>query len=260
MFFALSKIAWAILSPLNLVLLLLLGGALVGWFRRRTGRILAVTGVLILIIAGVTPLGANLLVRLENRHVRPEKQPEIVSGILILGGAFDTGLSAARHVAVSNDNMERVLEGVRLAKEYPLAEVVFSGGEGKLLRRVQPEAREATAWLRNMGFEPARFTFEDKSRNTYENILYTQEMINPGPQEIWIVVTSAYHMERTMGVFRALGWGNIIPWPTDYRTDGEKRWLPEKFDVAGNVYKTDLALHEFAGITAYWISGKITSP
>jgi uncharacterized SAM-binding protein YcdF (DUF218 family) len=260
MFFSLSKIIWAILSPLNLVLLLLVAGAMMGRFRRWAGRVLIFAGMALFVIAGLTPLGGNLLAGLENRYPRPAVPPETVSGIIILGGAFDTGLSKARKVAVSNDNMERVLEGVRLAKKYPLAEAVFSGGEGKLLRRAQPEAREAAAWMRDSGLDPDWFTFEDKSRNTYENILFAREMINPGPKEVWIVVTSAYHMPRAMAVFRSIGWDNIIAWPTDYRTDGEKRWLPQSFDVAGNMYKTDLALHEFAGIAAYWLTGKITSP
>lgn len=260
MFFPLSKVIWAVLSPLNLVLILLVAGVIIGRFRRRTGRLIAGTGLVLLLVAGLTPLGGNLLAGLENRYPRPAKPPEVVSGIIILGGAFDTGLSKARKVAVSNDNMERVLEGVRLAKQYPMAEVVFSGGEGRLLRRAQPEAREAAAWLADTGYEPGRFTFEDKSRNTYENILFTREEINSGPEEVWIVVTSAYHMPRAMAVFHAIGWNNIIAWPTDYRTDGKKRWLPQSFDVAGNVYKMELALHEFAGIAAYWLTGKITSP
>ena len=260
MFFIASKILWALVSPLNFVLLLLLAGAGLSIFCRRAARFLVAAGILLLFVVGVTPLGPNLLASLENRYQRPAELPKQITGIIILGGTFDGELSAARNTLAVNDNMERVIEGLRLARHYPLAIAVFSGGEGRLMKQRRPESREIMRWMSETGYSLDDFVFEEESRNTWENIQFTQDMINPGPQEIWIVVTSAYHMPRAMTMFDKLGWaGTIIPWPVDYRTDGKMRWLPNRFDVAGNVYKTDLAVHEFTGMMAYGLKGKTAS-
>lgn len=251
MYFALSKILWAVVSPLNFIFLLLLAGAGASVFCRKAARFLIASAIVLFFIAGITPLGPNLLASLENRYERPEKLLERITGIVILGGTFDGELSAARNALAVNDSMERVIEGLRLARQHPLAMTVFSGGEGHLLKQGRPEAREVMRWMSETGYHTDDFLFEEKSRNTQENIQFTKDMVNPGPREVWVVVTSAFHMPRTMELFRKLDWpGTVIPWPVDYRTDGKIRLLPQRFDVAGNVYKTDLALHEWAGMAA----------
>lgn len=184
---------------------------------------------------------------LENRHARPAAAPERVDGIVVLGGAFDTYISAKRGAATVNDGGERVLEAVALAKKHPMAVPVFSGGEGLLFEDTGPESDDVKAWMDAAGVDPARFVFEDESRNTRENILFTKNLVLPQEGETWLLVTSAYHMPRAMMVARAAGW-EFVPWPVDYRTDGKIRFWPHKFDVAGNFYKTDLALHELLGI------------
>lgn len=253
MSYVISKLVWAVVSPLNLVAILLLSGVLAWFFCRKGAKTLWFLGAAIFIITGITPVGPNMLASLENRYRQKQAElPKEISGIIILGGTFDADLSAARRTIAVNDSMERVMEGLRLARKFPRAITVFSGGEGGLIRQGRPEAREVMHWLERTGYDPARFEFEDKSRNTWENIKFTQDLMNPGPQEIWIVVTSAYHMPRAMMLFKEAGWpGQVIPWPVDYRTDGKRRWMPPAFDVAGNVYKTDLALHELIGMAAY---------
>lgn len=261
MFFVISKIVWALISPLNLILLLLLAGAGLSFFCRRAGITLAGLSIFLLFFIGIAPMGSNLLASLENSYASPSGLPKEISGIIILGGTFDAELTAARNSLAVNDSMERVMEGLRLARRYPLAITVFSGGEGRMFLQGRPETREIMRWLGRAGYNPDDFLFEDKSRNTWENVAFTRDMLNPGAQEVWIVVTSAYHMPRAMKVFRLLDWpGTIIPWPVDYRTDGKMRWFPDRFDVAGNFYKTDLAIHEFAGIFAYELRGKTASP
>lgn len=254
MIYAASKIIWALLSPLNLVAVLLLAAAGFWRFSRKVAFATAALAVFLFFIAGLTPLGYDALARLENETQRTAQTdlPKEISGIIILGGTFDANLSAARDSVTVNDSMERVMEGLRLARKYPRAITVFSGGEGGLLLRGRPESRELMRWMGQAGYDPDDFVFEEKSRNTWENVQFTMDMMNPGREDIWIVVTSAYHMPRTMMAFRALGWqGRVIPWPVDYRTDGVMRWFTPGFDVVGNAYKAGLALHEFAGMIAY---------
>jgi len=253
MLFCLSKIAWALLSPLNFVLLLFVTGAgALGFKFRKTGKFLIGTAMALFLVIGVTPLGPNLLAELENSYERPEKLPRLISGIVILGGTFNTDIMAERQVLTVSDSMERILEGLRLMQRHPLAIPVFSGGEGRLLEKGRPEAKLVARWLRRSPYDHTRFMFEDQSRNTQENAQFTMEMMNPGPQEIWVVVTSAYHMPRAMAAFKAQNWpGRVVAWPTDYRTDGKTRIWPKSFDVGGNFHKFGLWLHEKVGMLSY---------
>ena len=261
MFFPASKIVWMLVSPLNLILLLLLSGAVLFFLCRKAGIALTGLSIFLMFFIGVTPVGPDLLTALENSYAIPSEPPAEVTGIIILGGTFDADLSAARNSLAVNDSMERVMEGLRLARRFPRAITVFSGGTGRMFEQGRPEAHEIMRWMGSAGYSSDDFLFEEKSRNTWENVAFSRDLLNPGAQDVWIVVTSAYHMPRAMKAFGLLGWpGTIIAWPTDYRTDGKMRWLPDRFDVAGNFYKTDLAIHEFAGIFAYGLRGKTASP
>ena len=257
MFFALSKIVWALVSPLNFLLLLLAAGLLFFCIWRRAGVFLLCAGAALFVIAGFFPLGQNLLAGLENRYERPAMPPR-VDGIVVLGGAFETALSAARGEPAVNDGAERIIEGLRLARLHPNALLVFSGGEGRLRPAGRSEAEDAKSFLRAAGFDPDNAVYEDESRNTWENAVFTKDMVMPLRGETWILVTSAYHMPRAMAVFASAGW-TVVPWPVDYRTDGRKRFLPERLDADGNFYETDVALHEYAGLLAYRLTGKIAS-
>jgi len=256
MFFTISKIAWLLLAPLNLILSLFLVGFGLLFVWRKGACVVLGLALGIFLIVGLSPLGPNLLARLENQYAQPEARPAHVDGIIILGGAFETEISQARDKLAMNDGIERVTEGIRLSQLYPGAKLVFSGGEGLLLADTHPESHDVRLFLQNIGFNPDRAIFEEKSRNTYENVLFSKELLQPKAGESWIVVTSAYHMGRAVELFKAQGW-DVIPWPVDYRTTGGISFWPSSYYVAGNIYKTDLALHEYAGLLVYHLTGKL---
>src|SRR5206468_57801 len=90
MFFIASKIAWTLLSPLSLVLVLFILGALSVIFSlSRAGVFFIFTGMVIFIVLGLLPIGPDLLAGLENQYARPEKMPSKISGIVVLGGSFE---------------------------------------------------------------------------------------------------------------------------------------------------------------------------
>ena len=68
-----------------------------------------------------------------------------------------------------------------------------------------------------LGLAPGRFTLEPRARNTYENILFSQELMKPKPGQVWLLDTAAIHMPRAIAVARKLGWP-MIAWPSDYIT------------------------------------------
>ena len=94
---------------------------------------------------------------------------------------------------------------VILAKRYPGAKLVFTGGSGAIEQGVSNEAEYARILLEQLGLPPDRVVFETTSRTTWENAVNTYALVKPQPSESWILLTSASHMPRAVGVFRKLG-------------------------------------------------------
>jgi len=251
--FNLSKVLWALFNPGNAILL----GATLGlvlWYlpwrgARRFGRGLTTLVVLVMLTVAVLPIGVWLVVPLEERFARPAALPERVDGIIALGGAIHLKRSVARDAAELNQHGERMIAFTDLARRYPEARLIFAGGSGSLRDQVHKESDFAPGLVAELGIDPARVIYERESRNTYENALYTRRLAQPGPDEVWLLVTSAFHMPRAVGVFRHAGW-QVVPYPVDYQSGGLDHAGPG-FDFIGGLELIDLALHEWVGLVAY---------
>jgi uncharacterized SAM-binding protein YcdF (DUF218 family) len=260
MFFYAAKILWFFVQPLNLAIFLLLAGLLAGLFGWR--RMMAVGGVLaflILAICAWTSAGALLLQPLEDRFARPAAALENVAGIVVLGGGLEGQINLARGGYEVNRGGDRFIEAAALAHRYPQARILVSGGDGSLVLAGEGDAATAPRLLGALGVEPERLILENKSRDTYENAVFSKQMVQPKPGETWLLVTSAFHMPRSMGLFRAAGF-DVVPWPTDYRTtgkDGLSLFADDSDDALNN---SKIAIREWIGLVAYWLTGRIDSP
>jgi uncharacterized SAM-binding protein YcdF (DUF218 family) len=108
-------------------------------------------------------------------------------------------------------------------------------------------------WL-DLGVPAERMAFERESRNTHENAVNTLRQIRPKPGETWLLITSASHMPRSMGVFRKAGW-RITAWPVNYRSGaGSGIWLEESFPV--RLQQFEWGTREWLGLFAYWSMGR----
>ena len=210
-----------------------------------------ISAVLLFIVFAIIPTGPSLLAHLESRYERPSKMPEDITGVIILGGAFDTYLSNIYGVPVFNDGVERVLDGVMLARYYKDSTLLFSGGSGRLTHRERTEAMDAQTFISNYPDLTGRAKFEDQSRNTWQNASLSLRLIKPQPDEKWILVTSAYHMPRAVEMFKAAGWPRMVLWPTDYRTKGKMDFMPHKLDILGNLHQSHLAVREIIGQSVF---------
>jgi len=101
--------------------------------------------------------------------------------------------------------------------------VLFSGA-GAVQNPLANEAVNTRNLLESLGFDMSRVTFENKSKTTIENAKLSFELIQPKPGDKWLLVTSAYHLPRAVGLFRGAGW-NVIPYPVDYHMLPEISWL-----------------------------------
>jgi uncharacterized SAM-binding protein YcdF (DUF218 family) len=243
--FLLSKLLWAVFAPGNFLLLLLVAGLV--WRR------IFYAVVPLLVVLAVFPIAAWLGLPLEGRYPQPVP-PEHVDGIVVLGGAIDGRLGAARGQPAITEAAERLTATVGLARRYPEARIVFSGGEGALLPQGYAEADASVAFFTEAGVPRQRLALENRSRNTWENAVYSRALAQPKPGETWLLVTSAWHMPRAIGCFRKIGW-NVLPWPVDYRTDPGRIMLG--FALGEQLAALDLVTKEWVGLASYWAMGRL---
>ncbi len=256
MFFSLSKILGFFALPSNLMMLMAIAGAaLLLTRRKRLGQGMMAAGLLALAVAGWSPLGNWLMAPLENRFPawRGTAAPDGIAGIVILGGAISPEVSQSRGSVALNESAERMTVAADLARRYPAARIVFSGGSGKLSGGAA-EAVFVLPLLESFGIVRERVTLEGRSRNTAENARFTKELVQPKQGERWLVVTSAYHMPRAIGAFRREGFA-VEAYPVDWRTGAGDMASPFAALSAG-LARTDAAVHEWLGLFAYKATGQ----
>ncbi len=136
--------------------------------------------------------------------------------------------------------------------------MVVTGGNGSLMLEGEGDGDTAPRLLTALGVEADRLVLEKRSRNTHENAVFTREMVEPQPGEVWLLVTSAFHMPRSMGLFRKAGF-EVVPWPADYRTAGNEHAGLAHDNVQDSLQNLTVAIREWVGLFAYWLSGRIDS-
>ncbi len=257
MFFYVAKIVWFVVQPSSLILLLLLAGIALLWTRyARAGRRLVLAGTILFAVCGLSPLGHAVLLPLEDRFPAADLSTgRAPDGIIVLGGAQDMLVSAARGRPALTEAGERYLEAAMLARRFPAAKLVISGGAGGVLYDRESEAAGAAQVFKDLGIEPDRLTLEDQSRDTYENARRSKVLLDPKAGERWLLVTSANHMPRAMGCFRRAGFA-VEPWPVDYRTRGPDDLTRLFAKPSSGLRRLDIATREWVGLLAYRLTGR----
>jgi uncharacterized SAM-binding protein YcdF (DUF218 family) len=257
MFFVTSKVLWFFAAPINVLLAIALIGAILSRGRYgRAGRRIAVVAVGLLLLAGVPPAGDWLIEPLEDRFPAAPADLAAPYGIIVLGGAIDPELGEARHQVILADGAARLTEAVALSRRFPQARLVYTGGSNSLTASDYTEAADAAKLMSALGVDPARIELEKRSRNTDENARFTRDLVHPEASQVWLLVTSAYHMPRAMGLFRKAGF-NVMAYPVDYRSHGGAGDWRLNHEASRGLREFEIAVHEWAGLAAYRASGKI---
>jgi uncharacterized SAM-binding protein YcdF (DUF218 family) len=259
MFFVISKVLGFFAIPSNLVLMVgILGLLLLATRFARAGRRLAFTSLVLLAILGLSPLGNALILPLEDRFPPWNAADGAPAGIIVLGGAISPDISAARSEVALNESAERLTVAAELALRYPEARVLFSGGSGALIFGEGSEAEFAARVFESFGVSRRRVLLEDRSRNTLENAILSKDLARPQPGQRWLLVTSAYHMPRAIGIFRQAGF-DVEPYPVDWRTGGPADAFLPFGTVGDGLRRTDTAVREWVGLLVYWLMGMSSS-
>jgi len=262
MFFYLSKILWFLADPGNLLLIALSLSAVLCFSGRgeRVGRwprlgrgLLALTAVFALTVS-VLPVGKAMLLALEDRFPIVRALPAKVDGVIVLGGVVNEVVTRSRGQISIGGGIGRLMEMASLAKQYPQAKLVFTGGSGKLLTQDIKEADVVGPLLESLGIRPGRVIFENRSRNTFENAVFGRRLVAPKPDETWVLITSAFHMPRAVGSFRKAGW-RVTAYPVAYRFSADES-LGLDFSLGGGISTLSTGLHEWLGLVFYRLTGK----
>jgi uncharacterized SAM-binding protein YcdF (DUF218 family) len=252
--FVSSKLLGVFTLPSNLTILIgILGLFLLPTRLARTGLWLVVVSLIGLVILGFSPVGNMLMVPLETRFPPWHAARGAPDGIIVLGGVIES--SGPGNQIMLNEGAERLAVVPDLARRYPNARILFSGGNAALIGDGSAEASAAARLLESFGISRDRLLLEDRSRTTLENAVFSKEIVEPKRGDRWLLVTSAYHMPRAIGVFRKVGFP-VEPYPVDWRTHGAEDMMRPFAVISGGLQRSDTAVHEWIGLLVYWLTNR----
>ena len=255
MFFVLSKTVGFLLLPSNFLLLLAFAGAaLLATRWKRAGLRMVIGAVVLLAMVGLLPVGTFIIHGLENRFPQWDAARGTPDGIIVLGNAISPKLSSALGEPVFSGSGSRMLAMAKLARAYPNARIIYSGGDASLFGNGVAETDFVYPALASLGIARERVQLETQSRNTAENAAFTKLLVKPKLGERWLLVTSARHMPRAIGCFRKADF-RVEAYPVGW-------WAADVLDaqwgrgLADGLKRLDAAAYEWIGLLAYRLSGR----
>ncbi|MBB4480848.1 YdcF family protein [Rhizobium etli] len=254
--FLISKLVWILGQPLSLAFLLVFFALIAGLLRWRGLSILgAGASALILFVTLYTTAGNLMIQGLEQRFPKLAADPENLQCMIVLGGAFENEVNTARHGIEFNGGVDRFVEALRLAQKFPDSRILVSGGDGSISGIYEGDAAASERFFPLFGIGRERLIEERQSRTTFENAVNTKEFLASQGLSHCLLITSGFHMPRSVGIFRKLGI-DIVPWPTDYRTDGQVRPGLDFTQPNLNAQNMATAIREWYGLVGYYLAGR----
>ncbi len=254
--FLASQLLGFLLEPLIWVLVPLVAGVVVLRRRPRGGRLLCATALAALLLSGWEAVPNAILRSMELRYPPPPAPAQMQDyvGVVVLGGALSNWRLWAEHGQPAlNEAAERMTAAASLAHRYPHLQLLFTGGSVEVVDKGLTEAERARQFFDEQGVPAGRVWYESGARTTAENATLSARVPGVDPRQRWLLLTSAYHMPRSMAVFEAAGW-NVRPYPVDYRTGSRASWYD--FSLHYGPQAWTLALHEWIGLLAYRWAGR----
>ncbi|MBP8951783.1 MAG: YdcF family protein [Armatimonadetes bacterium] len=254
MFFPVSKILGGLCLPFTQVLLLLAAFAFLVRRRPRAAWVCFWIALVGMYALSTRPV-ADLITRpLEEQYPRAAL-PASIDAIVVLGGATDLGTSLPERLEFGSA-ADRFIEGVILARQYPDAVLVFSGGTSSLFDASRLEAPWLAEYAEKLGIPRTQIRAEERSRNTRENATETAAILRAEGRTSLLLVTSAFHMPRSVGCFHQAGL-YPIPYPVDFRTQAAPYDVMSLLPNINNLADASHSIREYWGLLVYSLKGYI---
>ena len=255
--FYLSKILNFFLNPLHILSIIILIQLFIIFFIESKKLVIFFSKIFLIlfIFFGYNPLSNFLLSKIED-YIQPSKYPiQQLTGVVILGGSFEKGsVSKERNEVLLNSSAERLTKALEIYKKNPRILILFSGFSNAIKPQGWSESDMAKKFLLDQGVKIDNLIFENQSRNTFENIKYSKDIIT-NYKGTWGLITSANHMPRSFFAFKKQGL-ILEPINVDYKT-GTSRMFWINFDISIGLTNWNIILHELIGITYYKATNKI---
>ena len=254
--FFISKLVWIFGQPLSLAFFLVFFALIAGLLRWRSLSILGAMGsAIILFVTLYTTAGNRMMQDLEERFANPSADPDNLQCMIVLGGAFESEVNTARHGIEFSSAADRFIEALRLAQKFPQSRILVSGGDGSISGIYEGDAAASERFFPLFGVGRDRLIEEKSSRTTFENAVNTKEFLASQGLSNCLLITSGFHMPRSVGIFRKLGI-DIVPWPTDYRTDGKVKPGLDFTQPNLNAQNMATAIREWYGLVGYYLADR----
>lgn len=252
MFFAFSKFLLFLLLPPASLLALIIGGLLLLRRHHTAGRALVAAGIVLLYLLSLEPVADRLIRPLESVSAPLEGNGIIADAVVVLGGGVNDLSWARAQPEPSPASLQRLVEGIRLARAVR-APLVLSGGSGAVAPTAVREADAMAELAIRLGYPGRGLMIESRSRNTWENAEQVKTLISG---RTIILVTSAFHVRRSSGMFRKQGF-SVIPAPAGYRSVTRPLSADAFIPRAAALDTSSTALAEYVSLFWYRLTGKL---
>ena len=207
-----------------------------------------------ILIVVIFPTGTLMLYSLESKYMHQVNEFNDIDGILVLSGMENTYMTDEYGQFYLEGSQSRIIESIRLQKKHPNARIIFSGGSGDYFSKNVTNSIPKQ-FYEEFAFDPKMMNFESQSTNTYENIINSKTLIKPKDDEKWILITSAFHMNRSINTAANLKW-ELTPYPVDFKLSKDLFREILKFNLFENIKHFQIASHEILGIMIYKLMGR----
>jgi uncharacterized SAM-binding protein YcdF (DUF218 family) len=245
--------------PIGLTFVLIIAAVAAGFIGKyKVGMKLTFCAGLLLYLFSSGPVSDALVRSLEKRYPPRTEFPPATAIVLLSGG--EVAKMPPRLYDEVNDAGDRILYAARLVRQQVAPRLIITGGNINYLRPIAGSQADASYRICTelLGVDSSCIFRENKARTTYENGLYTRQLLDSLKLPLTVVlVTSAIHLPRSVAIFKKLGM-TVIPAPTDFLVDHPQGFkIISMFPTAGALGNSSNALHEIYGIIAYKLLGRL---
>jgi uncharacterized SAM-binding protein YcdF (DUF218 family) len=248
-----------LLEPYTLLVIGALMACAIVWrvpkWRERTALVATLCCALLLVLS--TPAAKYVaLGSLEWQYSPEVVAPDAGDILVVLGGSHVLEDDAGERIRLGSTTLARCTYALQLYRQAGRCRIVLSGGK---VDRSEPGPSLAEAmrdYLLQCGVAAEDLLVEDRSSTTYENALFTRELLAEQSQQRVFLVTSASHMWRSERCFRAQGM-EVVAAPCEFHAQHLKRSVTSLLPSIGGMQGVNDAAHEWLGLAWYALRGRI---